>query len=391
MSEQPPAPLPEEKKAPVQVTRFDKVLGQRRNLIYIVVGALVLVVLLALPPLGVSGFWLRTVTQAYVLAIMAIGWNFIGGYTGYAAFGNVAFFGLSAYVTGILMKKVGVPFLPSLLTGALFAAAFAVLIGLAVLRLKGHYFAIATLGVAEATREIIADDLGFLLKIPGDLLGLIGLDKAAESLHAAAEKVAITDGPRGIVLPFFQPPFQIGDLTKVQIEAWFFYYLTLSLVILGILGTWWLIRTKLGYSLVAIREDEDSAKMLGINTTWAKVVAFALAAFMAGLAGGINAYWKTFVLPEEVFRIGHTLEMILSTILGGPGTVLGPALGAGIFTLVSSLLIFKLKLGEFHVMITGLFIVIVIVFTPKGVGEFLTGKKPLALSSLLENIRRYRV
>jgi len=390
MSEQSSAPLPRE-EVPVEVSRFDKALGRRRNLVYGVVGALILLVLIALPPMGVSGFWLRTLTQAYVLAIMAIGWNYIGGYTGYAAFGNVAFFGLGAYVTGILMKGMSVPFFPSALAGALFAAGFAILIGLPVLRLKGHYFAIATLGVAEALREVVADDLGFLLKIPGDLLGLIGLDQAADSLHAAADQVSITNGPMGITLPFFRPAFQIGDLSKRQIESWFFYYLTFLIVIGGTLFTWWLVRSKLGYSLVAIREDEDSARMLGINTTWAKVTAFALAAFMAGLAGGINAYWKTFVLPEEVFKIGYTLEMILSDILGGPGTVLGPAMGAGIFTLASSFLIFKLKLGEWHVMILGLFIVVVIVFTPKGVGEFLTGKKRLALSSLLENIREYRV
>jgi len=193
------------------VSRFDKALGRRRNLVYGVVGALILLVLIALPPMGVSGFWLRTLTQAYVLAIMAIGWNYIGGYTGYAAFGNVAFFGLGAYVTGILMKRMSVPFFPSALAGALFAAGFAILIGLPVLRLKGHYFAIATLGVAEALREVVADDLGFLLKIPGDLLGLIGLDQAADSLHAAADQVSITNGPMGITLPFFRPESGVVD------------------------------------------------------------------------------------------------------------------------------------------------------------------------------------
>ena len=125
----------------VAISRLDRLLGGRRNLIYSVVGAVALVILIAIPPLRVSGFWLRTLTGVFILAIMAQSWNFMGGYTGYAAFGNVAFFGLGAYVTGILMKKVGVSIFPSILAGGLFAAAFAVLIALPILRLRGHYFA----------------------------------------------------------------------------------------------------------------------------------------------------------------------------------------------------------------------------------------------------------
>lgn len=376
----------------VAISRLDRLLGGRRNLIYSVVGAVALAILIAIPPLRVSGFWLRTLTGVFILAIMAQSWNFMGGYTGYAAFGNVAFFGLGAYVTGILMKKVGVPFFPSILAGALFAAGFAVLIGLPILRLRGHYFAIATLGVAEATREIVADDLGFLFEVPARLSKALGASGVAEALENLADRVLpVTNGPTGITLPFFRPDIQIGDLTPIQIEGFFFYYLTLLLMVLAVFLTWRLTKSKLGYSLVAIREDEDSANMLGINTTQSKVMAFALCAFLIGLVGGINAYWKTFVLPEEVFKIGTTLEMILSTILGGPGTILGPVIGAGIFDLVSSILIFKLNLGQFHVTILGLFIVLVIVFMPKGLGEFLSGKKPLSVSSLLENIREYRV
>lgn len=390
MGEQLSPSLPE--KAPVEITRFDKFLGGRQNLVYAVVGTLALAVLLAIPPLGASGFWLRTLTEAFVLAILAQGWNFIGGYTGYAAFGNVAFFGLGAYTTGILMKRVGVSFFPAMIAGGLFAAAFAVAIGLPVLRLRGHYFAIATLGVAEATREVVADDLGFLFEVPAGILGALGAHGPAEWLHNLAERtLPITDGPRGIIFPFFRPDVQVGNLSTMELEGFFFYYLTLLVMLLGVAGTWWLTRSKLGYSLVAIREDEDSAKMLGINTTWSKVIAFALCAFLTGVAGGINAYWKTFVLPEEVFKIGTTLEMILSTILGGPGTILGPVVGAGIFDMVSSLLIFKLNLGQFHVTILGVFIVLVIIFMPRGVSEFFGGKKRLTVSSLLENVRRYRV
>src|ERR1700693_2157471 len=116
--------------------------------------AVVLAGLLLLPRF-VSSYKLLTYTSVLCLALMAQGWNFIGGYTGYAAFGNVAFFGIGAYTTGLLMlSRWHVPFFPAMLAGAVLAAVVATLVGLPILRLKGHYFAIATLGVAEAFREI---------------------------------------------------------------------------------------------------------------------------------------------------------------------------------------------------------------------------------------------
>ena len=129
-------------------------LRQNRNAVF--VGLIGLGAFALLPLFGPSGFLYRTLTSMFLLIVTAQGWNLIGGYTGYASFGNVAFFGLGAYATGILMYRHGWSFLPTVLVGGLVAAGYAALIGLPVLRLRGHYFAIATLGVAEATREIVA-------------------------------------------------------------------------------------------------------------------------------------------------------------------------------------------------------------------------------------------
>src|ERR1700693_6026189 len=156
--------------------------------------AVVLAGLLLLPRF-VSSYKLLTYTSVLCLALMAQGWNFIGGYTGYAAFGNVAFFGIGAYTTGLLMlSKWHLSFFPALFAGALLSAIVATLVGIPVLRLKGHYFAIATLGVAEALREI------------------------------AGAWDRVTEGATGIDLP-------------VRSDSSFFYYTALGFVVVGIAGT----------------------------------------------------------------------------------------------------------------------------------------------------------
>jgi branched-chain amino acid transport system permease protein len=328
----------------------------RRQIILLVVGVLALAGVLLFPLTQPSGFQMRTLTLLFLLIISAQGWNLIGGYTGYAAFGNVAFFGLGAYTVGILMFRFKWPFAIALVLAGVVAALFAVVIGLPLLRLRGHYFAIATLGVAEATREVVA------------------------------AWTPVTCGAAGISLPFFEPRSMGSN---------FFYYLSLLLVLLGLLLTWLLVRSKLGYSWHAIHADEDGAHMLGINTTRSKVLAFMLAGILTGLAGGIYAYFNTFIAPEEVFKIDRTLQAILVTVLGGPGTLFGPIIGAAIYQLVNSYLIFGkpfgIDLGQFHVTLLGTFIVLVIIFMPQGIGEFLTGKRRLTPSALLDNVRRYRV
>jgi branched-chain amino acid transport system permease protein len=340
------------KKAPIKLTPLDGLFKGRQGVLLGIL-ALFMVFLIIFPLLPfASGFWLNTITLILLLSAMAIGWNFIGGYTGYAAFGNVAFFGFGAYGTGLSMTKLGLSFFPSLLIGAVAAMLFAILIGLPLLRLKGHYFAIATVAVATAMGEI------------------------------ADSWTSFTGGAAGITLPFFRP---------IQWSGQFFYYTALILALGGLLLTWIILQQKLGYSWVAIREDEDAANMMGINTTWAKVLAFALSALMAGLAGGIHAYWKTFVLAEEVFKIDYTLQMILAAVLGGTGTIFGPFIGAFLYYILITLLVFYLHVGQLHASILGTIIILVMVFTPKGLMDFISGRKKLTLDTLLENIRTYRV
>ncbi len=286
--------------------------------------AVVLAGLLLLPRF-VSSYKLLTYTTVLCLALMAQGWNFIGGYTGYAAFGNVAFFGIGAYTTGLLMlSKWHLSFFPALLAGALLSALVATLVGIPVLRLKGHYFAIATLGVAESFREI------------------------------AGAWDRVTEGATGIDLP-------------VRSDSAFFYYTALGFVVAGIAVTARLARSKLGYGWVAIREDQDAARMLGINTTMFKVAAFALSAVFASCAGGIIAYQNIHVAPNDFFKIEYTLQMIIACIMGGTGTVWGPLLGAAVYQLLSTYVWSHFL--ELHPTVLGAIIVFFIVFLPRGLME----------------------
>jgi len=308
---------------------------------------------LLLLPRFVSSYKLLTYTNVLCLALMAQGWNFIGGYTGYAAFGNVAFFGIGAYTTGLLMlSKWHLSFFPALAAGALLSAIVATLVGIPVLRLKGHYFAIATLGVAESFREIAG----------------------------AWDKV--TEGATGIDLP-------------VRSDSSFFYYTALGFVVLGILVTPRLARSKLGYGWVAIREDQDAARMLGINTTMFKVAAYALSAVFASCAGAITAYQNIHVAPNDFFKIEYTLQMIIACIIGGSGTVWGPLIGAAVYQLLSTYLWSHFL--ELHPTMLGLIIIFFIVFLPRGLMELFRRLAAVARGGrfgsdvLLANIRASRL
>src|ERR1700693_3560675 len=314
--------------------------------------AVVLAGLLLLPRF-VSSYKLLTYTSVLCLALMAQGWNFIGGYTGYAAFGNVAFFGIGAYTTGLLMlSKWHFSFFPAVFAGALLSALVATLVGIPLLRLKGHYFAIATLGVAESFREI------------------------------ASAWDSLTEGATGIDLP-------------VRSDNRFFYYVALAFVAAGLVITARLARSRIGCGWVAIREDQDAARMLGINTTMFKVAAFALSAVFAAFAGGIIAYQNIHVAPNDFFKIEYTLQMIIACIMGGTGTIWGPLIGAAVYQLLSTYLWSHFL--ELHPTMLGLIIIFFIVFLPRGLMELFRRLAVVARGArfgsdvLLANVRASRL
>jgi branched-chain amino acid transport system permease protein len=215
-----------------------------------------------------------------------------------------------------------------MLLGALAAGLFAFLLGLPVLRLKGHYFAIASLGVAVALGQVAS----------------------AEQIGGAADSIPI-------------PPQSFGGLDQYTVI--FYSFLALSTLLL--VGTTWLTRTRCGYALVAQRENEQAAEALGIPTFWYKVAAFTLSAVPTALAGSLFALWQGTISPTGaagVFDPGYSVAMVLMTFLGGAGTILGPLLGGIIVQYLENftLLTFNAIYGP----LLGILIILVTIFLPQG-------------------------
>lgn len=281
-------------------------------------------VLVALPQF-IDNDGTRMWMDIFMYMILAMSWNFIGGLTGYPSFAPAAFFGLGAYTTAILMNH-GVPFLVAMPLGGVVGATVALLLGIPILRLRGHYFAIATYGVAEGLREL-------------------------------AENFEITGAADGINLP------QIEG--TVDYFTQYFYYSMLAVAVLTVLTMYWVTRHRLGYGLVAIRENEDAAGMLGVEATKFKITAFVLSAIFPAMAGGVYAYRAAFVEPIDVFDVLLSIEAIVMAMLGGVGTVMGPLLGALFLELINNFLWSQFL--EFHSLFLGLIMVLVVIFTPRGV------------------------
>ncbi len=308
------------------------------------VGAVAVVVLLAAAPGIVSAFMVQFLINLFMMAILAESWNIIGGFTGYASFGNVAFFGIGAYTTGVLLTRVEIPFAVALPAAGIVAMLFAAAVGLPILRLKGHYFAIATLGVAETMREVVYN-------------------------------LEFTGKGTGLVMPIVRNPL-------------IFFYLMLGILGAVTLVNWWLSASRFGYGLTAIREDEDAAAVMGINTPLYKTVAFALSGFFTGLAGGVYAYWITFIDPEAVFKVIITVQLIIMAVFGGTGTVLGPLLGSLVLSAVSELL--ATQLVTLADLFNGFIIVLVVLFMPKGLMD-LVRQRGFSLRYFAKNLREYRI
>ncbi|MGW8186431.1 MAG: branched-chain amino acid ABC transporter permease [Desulfobacterales bacterium] len=307
-----------------------------------------LVLVAAFPLIG-NNFTLRFGTDILMFAVMASAWNIIGGYTGYASFGNVVFFGIGAYITAISMEKAGLPFALAYPAAGIGAAFFAVIIGLPVLRLRGHYFAIATLGVAEAMKALV-------------------------------QNLNITEGNAGIYLPMLN--------LSVRHQYLFFYYMMLSTLVLSLLTTYLILKAKFGYSLIAIRENEQAADSAGINTTVTKTIAFALSGFFTGLAGGVYAYQQAFIQPGPVFAVQMTVKMIVMAVFGGMGRLFGPLLGAVGIEIISETLSNYFLVA--HTLFFGVLVILAIVFTPKGMIDLVTSRS-FGISYFLQNIRNHRI
>ena len=296
----------------------------------------------------------RTVTTIFMFVALAQAWNIIGGFTGYASFGQVVFFGLGGYTTAVVMYHWQLSFWLAFVLSGLLAAAFGALIGLPLLRLKGHYFAIATLGVAEGMREVVTN-------LPD-----------------------ITGGGAGITVP------TVGaKATTAYLGNDGFYVLFLILAALAVLVGGLVSRSKFGFALRAINQDEDAAGSMGVNTTRAKVAAFALSGFLVGLVGAAYAFQQVTIFPERLFDVDITVLMVVMVVIGGSGTVLGPLLGAVALQFLSEYL--RQHYTDLHTFILGAIIIVAVILLPQGAVNYAREAARSREFSLLRNVRRYRL
>lgn len=305
---------------------------------------IILIALIFLPKYG-SDTMIQFGISTLLLAVLAQGWNIIGGYTGYPSFGNSVFYGLGAYGVGIAMVQWQLSFATGMIFGVSLAIIFALLLGIPVLRLKGHYFAIATLALAQVMAAIVSN-----IEIAGQNIGLV------------------------------LPPLNNDPL---------FYELSLGLLVLSTLTIWWLTRSRFGFGLIAIRENEEGAVVMGVDTTRYKVLAFMLAGIFSALAGGIHAYWITFLDPESAFDITLNVKMIIMAVFGGPGTIFGPIIGSFILSAISEVL--SSEVTSIAGLFFGIVIVVAVVMMPRGLADVSRRFRSTGWRYFIENVRMNRL
>jgi ABC-type branched-subunit amino acid transport system permease subunit len=290
-----------------------------------------LAVLVALPFDNLSGFYLDLLYFTFTYAAMAVGWNIIGGFTGYISLANLGFFGMGSYMAGLLLVHFGWPVLLTAPLVGLVCSVLAAGLGWVALRTRGPSFVIVTLAFTFIVQMLA--------------LNLKGL----------------TGGSAGLYLPLLGLP---ADLALVP-----FYYYTLGLLVVAVLVTIGIRRSRFGLGLIAIREDEGKAEGSGINTSLFKILAFMISIWFAGTAGAVHAQYLSYVDPDLAFELIIMLNLIVMTLLGSRGTIWGPVLGAFILFPLSEYLVFWLPstvAGQVHLALLGVVLLLVARFMPDG-------------------------
>lgn len=285
------------------------------------------------PVLRPDAYYLSALFSLFLYAALACGWNIFGGYTGYYNFGHAAFFGTGAYTSALLLLEWGLSPFYTCILGGLLAGICAVIIGYPCLRLRGPYFVLVTLCLGLAARLLVIN-------------------------------VDFTGSSSGLYLPFLK--------VSMFANTVIFYEVMLALTWIIVLIAIWIEGSKYGLGLRSIYQDEDSAETQGVDATRLKMSAFALSAFLAGVAGGIYAYFRSYIHPDFVFDIRISIFVVLMALLGGPSTWIGPIIGAFIVVAVNEVLAAHAEIGaEYARIIYGLLLVIVIMYLPQGlIGVF---------------------
>ena len=299
---------------------------------------LLLAVLALLPAFGLRANALRLLFVSFVWITASVGWNILGGYAGQVSFGFAVFYGIGAYTVAILIDAVHLHPYFAILCAGIMAAIASVLIGLPTFRLRGPYFAIATIGVSETVR-VVATNLDF------------------------------TGGATG---------YRIAE-ARVFNQAEH-YYSALLLAAAAVTISYWIAHSKFGLGLFAIKEDEDAAADSGVNPFIYKLKAHAVAAALTGMAGGMFARYAAFIHPNGVFGFPTSVQILLMPVIGGLGTVWGGVVGGGVVGIIEEEIVARFP--QAHLLLYGGLLIVIVLVEPGGILG--------ALRNLIRRVRRIR-
>lgn len=296
-----------------------------------IVPIFVIALLALLPFLGISSYTMHIVVLVLMWSVIGMGWNLLGGFTGQVSFGHAAFFGVGAYTAGLLYYHLGVSAWWGLPACVLVLTVVSLVIGFICLRLRGAYFALATLALGEVCRV------------------------AAENL------VPLTQGNLGIMIK-----------ERTWVGKTEYYYVILAIATATFFLIKKVIKSKLGYYFVAIREDQDAAESLGIDTTFYKTISLCLSGILTGIAGAFYMNYMGYIDPTIVFSLSDvSILTVMVVMVGGVATHFGPLVGAFIMVFLAEIVRSIPAVGAAHQTIFGILLIVIIMFLPNGiVGDF---------------------
>jgi branched-chain amino acid transport system permease protein len=290
----------------------------------------------ALPLIFKDSYWRTNLTLCAINVLLALGLDFILGYAGQLNLGHSAFYGLGAYVSTLLIVKLGIPFWIAFIVAIAFSGLAGMFLSLFAVRLRGHYLAIASLGFAVITYQILLN------------------------------WISLTQGPLGLYGIAPPPSLSIPGLPVIDFHnAAAFFYLVAAFTLLVYLLLDRLVRSPIGETLTAIREDEMSAASLGINGPAWKVFAFGVGGAVGGAAGCFYASFVGTLVPDAFF-VTEAFSILAMVIVGGMGTLIGPMFGAVLLTLLPEVL---RRIGDLRLVVYGATLTFVVLFMPGGLAQ----------------------
>lgn len=301
----------------------------RRPFFWII--AAVIVVFAFAPRVGNNIELRESLLLAAVYITLASNINMILGYAGYVNFGSIVFFGLGGYFSVWLMSAHAWPLPAALVAGAIAVSALALVFGLGILRLRGVYFALSTIGVNEAVMAFVANF-----------------------------------GPWGGSTGIYLSPELFKPLGGPAQALWVIYYLLVALMGASLYLSYAVKRSKFGLGLLAIGQNEDAATMLGVPAPRYKAIVYSLSAFLPAIAGGLYFFKSAYIQPPDAFDLNLSTETIVVAMLGGQGTVAGPALGAFLYEELRGWLLTSETFSHFQLVVAGVLLLTIVLFAPGG-------------------------